>query len=52
MARILPFSTENTVSRTPGIDKGKVTIKPDFDEALPLVTIDDEIRRYDLETIW
>ena len=35
VARILPFVAEDISPRVPGIDKGKVTIKPDFDEPLP-----------------
>jgi prevent-host-death family protein len=35
VARILPFVEENSSPRVPGIDKGKVTIMPDFDEPLP-----------------
>ena len=35
VARILPFVAEDISPRVPGIDKGKVTILPDFDEPLP-----------------
>lgn len=35
VARILPFVAEDVSPRVPGIDKGKVTILPDFDEPLP-----------------
>jgi prevent-host-death family protein len=35
VARILPFAPEDTAPRVPGIDKGKVIIKPDFDAPLP-----------------
>lgn len=35
VARILPFVSEDFSPRVPGIDKGKVTIMPDFDEPLP-----------------
>ena len=35
IARLLPFSEEATAPRVPGIDKGRVIIKPDFDEPLP-----------------
>jgi len=35
VARILPYETEGNSPRVPGIDKGKVTIKPDFDAPLP-----------------
>ena len=33
VARILPVTT-NVATRVPGIDKGKVTIMPDFDAPL------------------
>lgn len=33
VARVLPV-VENIPKRVPGIDKGKVTIMPDFDEPL------------------
>jgi prevent-host-death family protein len=36
IARILPSITNNTSPCTPGIDKGKVIIQPDFDEPLPM----------------
>ena len=35
VARLLPFVEGNTSRRVPGIDKGKVVIKPDFDAPLP-----------------
>ena len=35
VARILPFVAEDISPRVPGIDKGKVTLMPDFDEPLP-----------------
>jgi len=35
VARILPFVAEDVFPRVPGIDKGKVTIMPDFDAPLP-----------------
>jgi prevent-host-death family protein len=35
VVRILPFAPDDTAPRIPGIDKGKVTIMPDFDEPLP-----------------
>ncbi len=35
IARLLPFNEGTTTPRVPGIDKGKVVIKPDFDEPLP-----------------
>lgn len=35
VARILPFAAGDSSPRIPGIDKGKVTIKSDFDAALP-----------------
>ena len=35
VARILPFAAKNTSPRKPGIDKGKITIMPDFDDPLP-----------------
>ena len=34
VARILPFVTLDFSPRVPGIDKGKVVIKPDFDAPL------------------
>lgn len=34
LARILPFTKEDTSPRKPGIDKGKVIIMPDFDAPL------------------
>ena len=34
VARILPFTAEDTSPRIPGIDKGKVVIMPDFDDPL------------------
>jgi len=33
VARMLPI-VENVTTRTPGIDKGKVTIMPNFDDPL------------------
>ncbi|MBN1452093.1 MAG: type II toxin-antitoxin system Phd/YefM family antitoxin [Anaerolineales bacterium] len=35
IARLLPFDQETTALRAPGIDKGKVIIKPGFDDPLP-----------------
>ena len=35
VARIMPFATNNKSPRIPGIDKGKLIIKPDFDALLP-----------------
>ena len=35
VARILPFAADDTSPRLPGIDKGKVIIKLDFDAPLP-----------------
>jgi prevent-host-death family protein len=35
VARILPFISSDAAPRKPGIDKGKVIIKPDFDSPLP-----------------
>lgn len=35
VARILPFAADDTSPRIPGIDRGKVTIQPDFDAPLP-----------------
>jgi prevent-host-death family protein len=35
VARILPFITDDHSTRVPGIDKGKLIIKPDFDAPLP-----------------
>jgi prevent-host-death family protein len=35
VARLLPFVAEDVSPRIPGIDKGKVTIMPDFDQPLP-----------------
>jgi prevent-host-death family protein len=35
VARILPFTVDDHSPRVPGIDKGKVIIKPDFDAPLP-----------------
>jgi prevent-host-death family protein len=35
IARVLPFTEDDTAPRVPGIDKGKVIIMPDFDEPLP-----------------
>ena len=38
VARILPVVT-NMTTRTPGIDKGKVTIMPNFDDPLEEFTV-------------
>ncbi len=38
IARLLPFNENDHTARIPGIDKGTVIIKPDFD--LPLVEFD------------
>jgi prevent-host-death family protein len=35
VARILPFAANDTSPRVPGIDKGILIIKPDFDAPLP-----------------
>jgi len=35
VARILPFAANRAPPRKPGIDKGKITIMPDFDDPLP-----------------
>jgi len=35
LARILPFTKEDTSPRKPGIDKGKVIVMPDFNATLP-----------------
>jgi prevent-host-death family protein len=35
VARLLPFTANDTSPRKPGIDKGKVIIMPDFDDPLP-----------------
>jgi prevent-host-death family protein len=35
VARLLPFAANDHSPRVPGIDKGKVIIKPDFDAPLP-----------------
>ncbi len=35
VARMLPFTYADAAPRKPGIDKGKVIIKPDFDAPLP-----------------
>jgi prevent-host-death family protein len=35
VARILPFTKDDTSPRKPGFDKGKVIIHPDFDAPLP-----------------
>ena len=35
IARILPLADNDTSPRIPGIDKGKLFIKPDFDAPLP-----------------
>ena len=34
IARLLPIFEEHGVPRVPGIDKGKIIIKPDFDDLL------------------
>ena len=34
IARLLPFDQGTTAPRVPGVDKGKVIIKSDFDEPL------------------
>ncbi len=38
IARLLPFDQNDHSERIPGIDKGKLVIKPDFD--LPLAEFD------------
>lgn len=35
IARLLPFDTGDVSPRVPGIDKGKVIIKSNFDDPLP-----------------
>jgi prevent-host-death family protein len=35
VARIVPFEDDDITPRIPGIDKGKLIIKPDFDAPLP-----------------
>ena len=35
VARLLPFTANDTSPRKPGIDKGKIIIMPDFDDPLP-----------------
>jgi len=35
VARLLPFVENDVSPRIPGIDKGRVTIMPDFDDPLP-----------------
>ena len=35
VARLLPYANNDTASRKPGKDKGKVVIQPDFDAPLP-----------------
>ena len=35
VARLLPFMADDHSPRVPGIDKGNVIIKPDFDAPLP-----------------
>lgn len=35
IARLLPIEGAEVSPRVPGIDRGKVTIAPDFDEPLP-----------------
>ena len=39
VARIVPFTTDDTSPRKPGMDKGKVIIQPDFD--VPLTEFTD-----------
>ena len=34
VARLLPYVAEDNSARIPGIDRGKVTIMPDFDAPL------------------
>ncbi|MBN1267422.1 MAG: type II toxin-antitoxin system Phd/YefM family antitoxin [Anaerolineales bacterium] len=34
IARLIPYQTD-TPTRVPGIEKGKIVIKPDFDSPLP-----------------
>jgi prevent-host-death family protein len=35
VARILPYALDDHSPRVPGIDKGKLIIKPDFDAPIP-----------------
>ena len=35
VARLMPFVVDDQSSRVPGVDKGKVIVKPDFDAPLP-----------------
>ncbi len=35
VARIVPYALEDQSPRVPGIDKGKLNIKPDFDAPIP-----------------
>jgi len=35
VARIVPYIVEDHSPRVPGIDRGKLIIKPDFDAPLP-----------------
>jgi prevent-host-death family protein len=35
VARLLPMDAEEASPRVPGIDRGKVTIMPDFDAPIP-----------------
>lgn len=35
VARLLPYSADDTSPRIPGIDKGKLILQPDFDAPLP-----------------
>jgi prevent-host-death family protein len=35
IARLLPIDNGDISPRVPGIDKGKITIMPDFDDPLP-----------------
>lgn len=35
IARLVPVNANDTSPRVPGIDKGKVVIKPNFDDPIP-----------------
>ena len=35
VARLMPYTANDTAPRQPGKDKGKVVIQPDFDAPLP-----------------
>jgi prevent-host-death family protein len=35
VARILPYALDDRSPRVPGIDQGKLIIKPDFDASIP-----------------